>query len=343
LKFKELPHTVEKLFLACFEAGNFQPEKRPSAEVWCKVLQNAQPRAYWTTGNYPIKAETKPQEKSKTITPFFRSNAGSISSVSGIVPALLIVIAFFAITFGSATYQKKLDKDYIQKKYGDYDKVAEKTENQIRTEFADKADFVDFFHNGVAWVLRGNLYGLIDQEGNELTPAKYDMAYQFSEGLAVVKSAGKYGYINLNGQEIAPIDYEYAEDFHDGMALVRLQGNYIFIDNTAAKIIDLHYDEIGGFKEGMAFFSKNGLCGYINFQGKEIIQAQFHKAFDFSEGLARIYHHGFYGYINNKGKVVIPCQYNTASNFKNGQASVENQNGTFYIDRQGKPTSESTR
>ncbi len=55
---------------------------------------------------------------------------------------------------------------------------------------------------------------------NSKYPA-YDFVGEFSEGLARVRRGNKWGYINEEGEEIIPLIYDYAHDFHNGTTSVK--------------------------------------------------------------------------------------------------------------------------
>ncbi len=73
-----------------------------------------------------------------------------------------------------------------------------------RTLMAGESDKSWRFSVGVACVKRGDKYGLINLEGREVIPPKYDRPFYFLDGqpgLTLVYLNGRSGYINKNGVE----------------------------------------------------------------------------------------------------------------------------------------------
>jgi hypothetical protein len=68
-----------------------------------------------------------------------------------------------------------------------------------------------FLENRAVVRLQG-VYGLIDQEGNEIVSPKYDQIGDFSEGMAAVEFNGKFGFIDTTGKLVLPIQYEQARN-----------------------------------------------------------------------------------------------------------------------------------
>lgn len=60
------------------------------------------------------------------------------------------------------------------------------------------------------------LWGFVNENGDEIVPFKYDLAWSFSEGLAGVKTEDRWGFINKAGEEIVPCKYEDANNFEEG-------------------------------------------------------------------------------------------------------------------------------
>ena len=154
---------------------------------------------------------------------------------------------------------------------------------------------------------RGASYGLLDENGNRLTPPKFDDMRPFGEGLA--------------GVEILTS--------RDGM-------KWGFIDEQGKLAIPYRYDDVACFSEGLAAVGKdagwgNIHWGYIDRSGKTVIPVKYGTACPFSEGLAVVSDGGALGYIDRNGRLVIAYQFDMAGQFKNGYALVGKRNPSIYI------------
>lgn len=176
-------------------------------------------------------------------------------------------------------------------------------------------------------------YGLIDKNGNQLTPIKYDHIYTFSEDLAEVWINGEGGYIDRTGREVIPPKYIDIGPFREGFAAVAVAPNkYGFIDKTGKMVIPAKYFGAYYFSDGLAPVSlSNGLYGYINKNGKIVIPIKYNYAIPFSEGLAVVNTRDGDGYIDKSGKLIMPAKLKAANSFKEGLAIAEQNNKLILI------------
>lgn len=154
---------------------------------------------------------------------------------------------------------------------------------------------------------RGALYGLLDENGNRLTPLKFNDMRPFSEGLAGV-------------EVLTP---------RNGV-------KWGFIDEQGNLAIPYRYDDVACFSEGLAAVGKdagwgNNHWGYIDRSGKMVIPVKYGTARPFSEGLAVVANGGALGYIDRNGRLVIAYQFDMAGQFRDGYALVGKQNPSIYI------------
>ena len=66
-----------------------------------------------------------------------------------------------------------------------------------------------------------HLIGFLNPDMSVALPAQYHAIHSFHENLALVSDGGLYGYIDTNLQIVVSPFYDDAEDFQDGMAIVR--------------------------------------------------------------------------------------------------------------------------
>ena len=82
-----------------------------------------------------------------------------------------------------------------------------------------------YFSEGLAAVKRGNLWGYVDTQGQQVVPPGYRGAFAFSQGRAAVNRGGLWGYVDLTGREVIPLQYADAMVFgSDGFAEVTTDG-----------------------------------------------------------------------------------------------------------------------
>lgn len=184
----------------------------------------------------------------------------------------------------------------------------------------------------------GEVYGIIDAKGKEITDVKYEGIGPFSEGLAYVVveqtdangNSGKYyGFINEQGEEIIKpqykvpwgIKYGKLANFHEGLAALALE-----------KKVDIHPTKEVTMSVDQKYYT------YIDKKGAPVFGGKtFKYAGDFSDGLATVltFEENLYGYIDKKGEIIIKPQFKEAGNFNNGLAAVVASEVTAKKDANG--------
>ncbi len=85
-------------------------------------------------------------------------------------------------------------------------------------------DYFGEFVNGRATVYSDGLWGVIDENGNEIIPPKYHKIYPFQNGRAYVQVNSLWGIIAEDGREIIAPIYTKIYDFENGRAQALAQG-----------------------------------------------------------------------------------------------------------------------
>lgn len=130
--------------------------------------------------------------------------------------------------------------------------MSEKTIKNSRGEqvSVEKYDYVDFeeFVNGYAIVGKNGKKGLINEDGEEICPLKYESVWPFRKtctpkGQRVLSATrvrlnGKYGLIDRNGKEICEIKYDRIDDF-DGeqKAYAKSDGNHYYLNENGKETL----------------------------------------------------------------------------------------------------------
>jgi hypothetical protein len=173
-------------------------------------------------------------------------------------------------------------------------------------------DSISFVANNCLKIKNGDLYGLIDRNGNELSPCRW---YDFSEAndgilVGVIRNKDesksttystfyKYAYylIGINGETLTPSyksigQNEPSSDSYASLSaptfssgLIRVQSEdskWGYIDATGEVAIAITYGAASDFANNVAAV-KDDRWGYINSSGEFVIEPQFSTAMDFNE------------------------------------------------------------
>ena len=120
----------------------------------------------------------------------------------------------------------------------------------------NKYDYVGDFNQGVAIVVKDNLYGVIIMGGNEIIAPSYDYISSFRDGYAEAIRKGECKLLDLSGRECKKYDgkliaittkYDSVRDFKNGYACVKLNGKWGVIDTKCDEIFEPQFHFLSYF------------------------------------------------------------------------------------------------
>lgn len=200
-------------------------------------------------------------------------------------------------------------------------------------------DYIEATDDGEQWYIEeGELSGTLNSKGEVIIyPGKFnfDDPY-YSNGLLLVIKDELYGYIDEEGNVAIPLKYEKAKAFDGGLAIVRFKGKAGIIDTTGSIVGEIKHDEVYSFQEDLYPVKLNEKWGFINKQSQEVIPLIYDQVYKFHEGLAGVRKGTKWGFIDHEGDEVIPFVSDLVWDFKDGKAKVKKDNRAYYIEKNRK-------
>ena len=180
-------------------------------------------------------------------------------------------------------------------------------------------------------IMTFRMFVIIDKKGNQVSDQEYEYISNFYKGFAVVKNNDMYGIIDTQGKEVIPCKYQYdeytrmeIEEFGDyGVVRIKKNGKWGLLNKKGELIVPANYDIISAFEDGLSLVNKGKFWGAINPAGEFDLDmcliSAIHKSFSGGRlGIKqKINGKSKYGYIDHKGEVVIPCMFDNVYRFKN--------------------------
>lgn len=193
-------------------------------------------------------------------------------------------------------------------------------------------------------------FGYINQHGELVIPAIYDLAMPFNEGHAVVALNLQPCLINENNERTIDTGlYRQIGTYSGGMCMVEnFKREKMYADRQGNILIKLPawVYEARPFNQGLAVVSKEILhsevkygreivtvtyrFGYIDEKGNLLSELIYDDCADFAEGYARAILKGRFGLLDTKLQTVIPFKFSQISAPSENKVIV-NDNGKFGI------------
>jgi hypothetical protein len=198
---------------------------------------------------------------------------------------------------------------------------------------------------GLARVGIGGKWGVINAQGEEIIPVKYDYVHRFDrDGLAQVAAQGKVGLVNAEGKSTAAVRYdEMQKSPWRGWISVSLNGKWGLLDEKGNEVIPLRFN--APFQRssyhGLARTQLDGRTLLLTRQGQEIQPPDFAMAERFACASLLPYARTgkgktpLYGYVDQRGIVAIEPRFMAAKEFSQGLAAVEIDSKWGYVDTKG--------
>ena len=207
----------------------------------------------------------------------------------------------------------------------------------------DDIDLFGFSHEGLIRVTKktqdGELFGLLDKDGKEILPCKYNRISDFKNGVASVEIEGNKYWINKEGKEVGqPEITESKSGDQKEYKAVERDGKYGIVDSDGNAITPFKYDCIRNILvsthdqntikfsyNGYAEVEINGLRGLIDETGKEVVPCIHEVIQNISNGMfvsVSFYSGKKFGLYSISGEEILPKIYNDITVFDNGLVSV---------------------
>lgn len=151
-------------------------------------------------------------------------------------------------------------------------------------------DYASSMKEGVAAVLSGDKWTLINKDGDKLSNTTYldvkldenDNAY-CNERLFVKIDNGKYIMIDSKGKQIGKLEFEDSKLFTDeSFAAVKIDEKWCFVNKDGQLISEKKYDDARSFSNELAAVKIDDEWGFVDENEEIKIEAQFSDAKDFT-------------------------------------------------------------
>lgn len=142
---------------------------------------------------------------------------------------------------------------------------------ELYDQLIEKYEFIGNFEHG-SIVVKSSKYGLLDYNGEELLPCKYDSISKLENDARIIKLGGKYGIINEQASFIAECKYDSVLSPSPQYAPVMLNKKWGFQKSDGNKIISFKYDEILNYNDSLFVAKYNGKYGIADYNDNAIVK-----------------------------------------------------------------------
>lgn len=137
-----------------------------------------------------------------------------------------------------------------------------------------------------------NRFGLVDQDGNNITSAEYSKLIRLGNNGWIAQKNNKYGLIDNNGEILVPIKYRNIDRLTSKYVKLGNDNNYAVYDEFGKSIVPAEYSYIGMLFGGMFLTKKNYKYGITDKNGNIILENKFDDIYMPKPNILRIQYNG---------------------------------------------------
>ncbi|MCS7074408.1 MAG: WG repeat-containing protein [Bacteroidia bacterium] len=235
---------------------------------------------------------------------------------------LIVITLFFWIPLALIGQVKESDEynliqhqDSKTGKYGYKNLVS--SELEIPCKFEEAYEYHQYGTKWFAGVKWNGKYGMIDNKGNWVIPAKFDDSFflEFNVSpFAVTRANDRYGLLNFELREVLPCRYDIRPEPipNSSFWAIRANDRWGIADTSGKIVLPCYFDKpIRNFDaNGLAIVTRNGMLGVWSNSGKEIIPSQYEKIELKQYPLLTVWKNKKMGLFDGMNqKLLVPCFY----------------------------------
>jgi len=187
---------------------------------------------------------------------------------------------------------------------------------------------------------KNGLYGLLDENGNEILPAQYLYIDIVKDAMIPAFTTGKeFVFLDETGKKIKDVSFHdinpsYTEDLL-GVADPET-GKWGFVDRNLNYVIKPQFEDVWGFIDGIALvITQNGLRGIIDKTGKYIVDPQFDDPkgypwyYDYYQGTFVVLKDGKIRIVDVKNAKILETEYDRFYGMTGNKAIVRKDSSVY--------------
>lgn len=132
------------------------------------------------------------------------------------------------------------------------------------------------FENGLTLITQDNKYGVVDADGTEIIPCKYEDVYPIEHNNFVVKLGNLYGVLDKWGTEVIPMQYFLLGGVINDSMIAIASNNKVGLISTENKVmIPCIYDGIELLDVALVKARLEDRYGLYTLKGEEILSVKY--------------------------------------------------------------------
>ena len=186
---------------------------------------------------------------------------------------------------------------------------------------------------------KNGLYGLLDENGNEIVPAQYWYVDIVKDGMIPAFTKEKvFVFLDETGRKIKDVSFHDIFHFYTENLLAVADpetGKWGFVDRNLNYVIKPQFEDVWGFIDGISLVTQDGLRGIIDKTGKYIVELQFDDPklpfyYDYYQGTFVVLKDGKTRIVDVKNAKILETEYDGFYGMT-GNKAVVRKDSSIYL------------
>lgn len=213
-------------------------------------------------------------------------------------------------------------------------------------DISEKFNVISYFQDReFAHINNGNLYGVIDLDGNEILKCEYSLVSVYDKDLIIAKKNGRNGCFTTEGHLLLPFEYQDISS-SEHFIFAKKEGEFEVFDKKGTLLTNIISKTVKELNENTLAVEENGRVYMYDLKSKTRISDQTYldlaasyfdknnsihfQAYE-KEGLYKLRS----GFIDRNNQIILPLDYDIG-NFREGFATIGKDGKYGFIDENKK-------
>ncbi|MCA6068104.1 WG repeat-containing protein [Chryseobacterium sp. RG1] len=215
-----------------------------------------------------------------------------------------------------------------------------------KKDISEKYSVISYIQDGkLTQTNNGNVYGVIDLDGNEILKCEYSVVSVYDKDLIIAKKNGRYGCFTTEGHLLLPFEYQDISS-SEHFIFAKKEGGFDVFDKKGTLLTNIISKTLKELNDNTLAVGENSRVYMYDLKSKRRISELTYSdlAASYFDKNNNIHFHayekeGLYkvrsGFIDSNNQIILPLNYDIG-NFREGFATIGKDGKYGFIDENKK-------
>jgi hypothetical protein len=189
---------------------------------------------------------------------------------------------------------------------------------------------------GTFYIKKGEKYGIINLDGQEILPPKFDKVKYDIQSFIFVQNENYWGLFDAQTNGVLPLEWQDWVLFSGSIIRLRKKENAVLFDlNTRQFITNKKYDNYIPYSDDKIVVRQGNKVGLIDLNGRELLRCRYSEIQPFGNDLYRVKNEGNWGIVQDGDSLILPTKYDFITPLSGSVSAIKNGETFGIVNLQG--------